>query len=112
MFPLLMSLLLSLLLMIISLALVYWVIKSAINDSDLISLLRSIDHKLSTMQTGEEHFQTERARAYPVDKKSEHDHTAKELVVDGILCPACATMIPRYSKICPSCGIVLLDEEK
>ncbi len=112
MIPFLFSLLFSLVLMIISLALVYWVIKSAINDSELISLLREINHKLSTLDSKKEYSQSDSAKAHTSGKKGNYSNSPKELIVDGVICPACNSMIARDSKICPECGIVFLDDEK
>lgn len=80
---------------LIILALLYWVVKSAINDSELVTLLRDLNQKLNQL--------------IPIDgneSNSDEEITNKSTFE----CPACNSRIPLDSSICPECGIVFQDE--
>lgn len=81
-------------LLFIFLALLYWVIKSAINDSELITLLRKLNHNLDQKKSNE----------------GNGSNDGKNLSQDKFECPACNIWIPIDSLTCPECGIVLQKE--
>lgn len=81
-------------LLFIFLALLYWVIKSAINDSELITLLRKLNHNLDQKKSNE----------------GNGSNDGKNVSQDKFECPACNTWVPIDSLTCPECGIVFQKE--
>lgn len=81
-------------LIIIALFLLYWAVKSAINDSELVTLLRDLNYKLDQFKPND-----------GIGSKGQEVPDSSKLE-----CPACNSMIPIDCSACPECGIVFQDE--